>query len=98
MQSIQREESVRPIKYFGFHNYNCGNEWKGALELAQCDSYSIQCLSSCLLSANLLCLFISDLADYFQSRLKISPNIAGNVIHRASFDDAYVPPTEGIMH
>lgn len=81
MQSIQCEESVRLIKYFGFHNYNCSNEWKGALQLAQCSSYSMQRLGSCLLSTNLLCLFVSDLADYFQSIIKISPNIPGNVIH-----------------
>lgn len=32
------------------------------------------------------------------SRIKISPNIPGNVIHLASLDHAYTQPTEGIMH
>lgn len=27
------EEYTVPIKYVGFHNYNCNNEWKGALLL-----------------------------------------------------------------
>lgn len=32
------------------------------------------------------------------SRIKISPNIPGNVIHLASLNYAYTQPTEGIMH
>lgn len=33
MQSIQPGEAARPIKGFGFHKDNWGNEWKGALQL-----------------------------------------------------------------
>lgn len=47
---FNRAEYTVPIKYVGFHNYNCNNEWKGVLLLHNALLYSSQKAVSGLMS------------------------------------------------
>lgn len=47
---FNRAEYTVPIKYVGFHNYNCNNEWKGVLLLHNALLYSSQRAISGLIS------------------------------------------------